>query len=536
MATAVQALGAAAPLLVVLGLMLGARWSAARAGLLGLAVALASGWLAFGLGTRVLPTWGPLPAAGGALLEALFLAATILWIVFPALAIHELQQRTGAVAVLRDAMGRLSGDPRVLALLVAWFFVLFVEGAAGFGTSVALAAPFLVAAGFGRVEAVAVALVGHAVGVSFGAVGTPILPQVAVTPYDGLELARATAAYHAVLGALMPLAAMLMVVRAFPGVRGRGIWGWTLFAAAAFLVPSTLVATFVGPELPTLVGALVGGAAFVAALAWARRRTGAGTAGAPTASTRPRAAGGSARHAAATTERGAAPAATPPDLLRAAAPYLALIAFVLATRLLPGARDALGGLAWSWRWGPFGGDFAPLYHPGTMLALGFVAGALVQRPGRAAVAGALARAGAQLRPVALALVAMLGLSRLMVHAGMIEELALLAATAAGAAWPLFAPFVGVLGTFVTGSATASNVLFTDFQLATARTLGLDPLPLLGAQGFGAAVGNIVCPHNIVAAAATVQLAGQEGAVLRRTLWVALGYALLGGILARFVFG
>ena len=522
MATAIQALGAAAPLLVVLGLMLGAGWSAARAGLLGLGVALAAAWLAFGLGTRVLPTFGPAAAAGGALLEAVFLAATILWIIFPALAIHELQLRTGSVDVLRLAMGRLSGDPRIVALLVAWFFVLFVEGAAGFGTSVALAAPFLVSAGFKRVEAVAIALVGHAVGVSFGAVGTPILPQVAVTPYTGLELAGATAAYHAILGTLMPLAAMLMVVRAFPDVRGRGIWGWTLFAAAAFLIPSTLVATFVGPELPTLVGSLVGGLAFVAALAWMRRRTAVVDGAAPTDAA----------------VRAAAPrsAIGPRGLLRAAAPYLALIALVLATRLWPGAREALSGLAWGWRWGPFAGEFAPLYHPGTMLALGFVVGALVQRPRRRDVAGALARAGAQLRPVAVALVAMLGLSRLMVHAGMIEELALLAATTAGAAWPLFAPFVGVLGTFVTGSATASNVLFTDFQLATARTLGLDPLPLLGAQGFGAAVGNIVCPHNIVAAAATVQLSGQEGAVLRRTLGVALGYALLGGLLARFVFG
>ncbi|MFN2322606.1 MAG: L-lactate permease [Trueperaceae bacterium] len=515
MTTLVQALAAAAPLLVVVGLMLGARWSAARAGLVGLAVALASAWLAFGLGTRVLPALGPTAAAGGALLEALFLAATILWIVFPALAIHELQLRTGSVDVLRLAMGRLSGDPRIVALLVAWFFVLFVEGAAGFGTSVALAAPFLVSAGFKRVEAVAIALVGHTVGVSFGAVGTPILPQIAVTPYTGLELSAATAAYHAIVGALIPLAAMLMVVRAFPDVRGRGIWGWTLFAAAAFLVPSTLVATFVGPELPTLVGSLVGGLAFVAALAWMRGRTRAVAGGAP--------------------EAPAASATGPRGLLRAAAPYLALIALVLATRLLPGAREALSGLAWAWRWGPFTGEFAPLYHPGTMLALGFVAGALIQGPRRRDVVGALSRAGAQLLPVAVALVAMLGLSRLMVHAGMIEELALLAATTTGAAWPLFAPFVGMLGTFVTGSATASNVLFSDFQLATARTLGLDPLPLLGAQGFGAAVGNIICPHNIVAAAATVQLSGQEGAVLRRTLGVALGYALLGGLLARFVF-
>ena len=100
---------------------------------------------------------------------------------------------------------------------------------------------------------------------------------------------------------------------------------------------------------------------------------------------------------------------------------------------------------------------------------------------------------------------------------------------------MFAPFVGVLGTFVTGSATASNILFSDFQQATAERLGMSPLPLLGAQGFGAAVGNIICPHNIVAASATVNLVGQEGEVLRRTLAPALVYALLGGMLALWVF-
>jgi lactate permease len=144
-------------------------------------------------------------------------------------------------------------------------------------------------------------------------------------------------------------------------------------------------------------------------------------------------------------------------------------------------------------------------------------------------------AALKLAPVTVALVAMLGLSRLMVYAGMVDALASAAALAAGAAWPLFAPFVGLLGTFVTGSATASNILFTDFQLATAERLELSVLALLGAQGFGAAVGNIVCPHNIIAAGATVNLTGKEGEVLRRTLGVALLYALLGGVLALLVF-
>lgn len=94
-----------------------------------------------------------------------------------------------------------------------------------------------------------------------------------------------------------------------------------------------------------------------------------------------------------------------------------------------------------------------------------------------------------------------------------------------------APLVGVLGTFVTGSATASNILFTDFQVATAESLGLPVPAMAGAQGAGAAIGNIVCPHNIVAASATVGLSGGEGDVLRRTALIALAYAGAIGVLA-----
>ena len=526
-----QALLAALPLLVILALMLGLRWSAARAGGVGLALTLLVAWFGFGYGTEVLPEIGVLNASAGALLEALFIAATIVWIVFPALCIHELQLRTGAIDVLRLAMGRLSRDPRIVALLVAWFFVLFVEGAAGFGTSVALAAPFLVSAGFRRVEAVTIALVGHSVGVSFGAVGTPVLAQVAVTPFSGLELSAATGIYHGLAGWLMPLAAMLLVTRSLPADQrlGAAAWGWTLLAAALFLVPHTLIATFLGPELPTLGGSLIGGALFVAALLLARRYTaGAGaaaSAGQVSGTKRPTRSGG----------RAAKAAKRPTAIVRAAAPYLVLVTLVLLTRLVPVLREALEGVTVAWSADAFGASFAPLFHPGTMLLVGFAVGALWQRASRPDVLSAMCTAAAKLIPVSLALVAMLGLSRVMVYAEMVDTLASAAALAAGSLWPLFAPFVGLLGTFVTGSATTSNILFTDFQVATAERLQLSVVALLGAQGFGAAVGNIVCPHNIIAAGATVNLTGKEGEVLRRTLGVALLYALLGGVLALLVF-
>ena len=129
--------------------------------------------------------------------------------------------------------------------------------------------------------------------------------------------------------------------------------------------------------------------------------------------------------------------------------------------------------------------------------------------------------------MALALLAMLALSRVMVHSGMIDALAA-AAARAGLLWPLAAPAVGVLGTFVTGSATASNILFSEFQVSTATALSLSPVAMLAAQGFGAAIGNVIAPHNIIAGSATVGLAAREGDILARTAPACALYALAGG--------
>jgi len=154
-------------------------------------------------------------------------------------------------------------------------------------------------------------------------------------------------------------------------------------------------------------------------------------------------------------------------------------------------------------------------------------------PHRASRQGALtpslSAALARLVPVALALLAMLALSRVMVHGGLIDALAEAAATT-GALWPLLAPLIGVLGTFVTGSATASNILFTEFQTGVAASLSLPPVAMAAAQSFGSAIGNVIAPHNIIAGSATVGLVGKEGEVLAKTLWLCAAAALAGGAL------
>jgi lactate permease len=132
--------------------------------------------------------------------------------------------------------------------------------------------------------------------------------------------------------------------------------------------------------------------------------------------------------------------------------------------------------------------------------------------------------------VALALVSVLLLSRVMVHSGAIDALAGTAATILGPVWPVAVPLVGTLGSFITGSATASNILFGGFQMSAAEASGLPPLLALAGQGFGSAIGNVIAPHNIVAGAATVGLIGREGAILKATLPVCLAYAMLGGLL------
>lgn len=494
------------PILLILILMIGWRWSAAAAGSLAMAVAVAIAFAGFGYGTTVYPNLGASGAVAGALAEATFVAATILWIIFPALCIYELQKHGGALDTLRCALAGLSDDPRIAAILVGWFFALFMEGAAGFGTPVALVAPILVSLGFAPVQALTLALIGHAVGVSFGAIGTPIFPQMAVTGYSGLQIGRWTALLHASLGwiLLMFLAAIASRGRLVAGPASSPasqIWRWVCLAAPAFLIPYLLIASLVGPELPTLLGALIGAAIFVLVLRW----------------------------------RGAADphpsGVSAVQLVWAGLPYLVLLGLILVTRLIPPLREALQSLVWQWSlFGTFSGSVQPLYHPGTMLLIGFILGGVSQGRSAPELWRAAGRASGRLLPVVVALIAMLALSRVMVHAGMIAELADTVASLTGAAWPLLVPAVGVLGSFVTGSATASNILLTDFQEAAARALGLPVLQLVAGQGFGAAVGNIVCPHNVIAGAATVGLVGREGEILRHTAFAALTYSAVGGVL------
>jgi lactate permease len=489
------ALIATAPLALIVFLMAGLRWSAANAGLIGLVAAVVGAIGFFGFGTRIHVEQGIAGALIGTGAEALFSAVGILWIILPALSLYELQRHSGAIDTIRTGLMSLSSDKTLLAVVIAWFFALFMEGAAGFGTPVALAAPLLVGLGFTPVVAVALPLIGHVAGTAFGAIGTPILAQYDVSGISGDEIALPTALLHA---SLAPLLVLSIVFIARTERFHAKYAAWAIFAAACFLLPYLGLAAFTGPELPTVGGALAGGLIF----AFVLRRKHAQQIGTLDAK----------------------------SLAWAAMPYALLVGLILVTRLVPQIGDALRQVVLAWTLpGPFAGSIEPLFHPGTMVLAGFLFGGLLQGRALAELASAVAAAVRRLVPVAIALFAMLAIARLMVHAGMIDALAA-TATRTGWAWLLLAPSVGAIGAFITGSTTASNILLTDLQLAAAIGLGLPPLLLIAAQGFGAAAGNSVALHNIITGAATVGLQGHEGDILRKTGPICLACLVGGGIL------
>lgn len=478
----VLALLAAVPIALLVVMLLVARVSAAKAAWIALAAALALAFTAFHFESLSASAGENL---AGVAAESVFISATILWILLPALAIHELQTRTGALDVLRGALTGAASDSAGRALLIGWFFALFIEGAAGFGTPLAIAAPMLVALGVRPVSAVTMALLGHVSGVAFGAIGTPVLAQAELTTLPATEIARATAFFTLTL-AWIPALYVLKIAREANSAPTPFPWQQGLGAALLFGVPFAVAAVWLGPELPTLAGALLGGIAYAALL---RRRR---PPRAVTASRRP--------------------------LGRAAAPYLALIALILASRLLPPVKDLATSVTLDWGlYGEYSGSMLPLYHPGTLLFAAFALGAVIQGARSTDLLHALRSAAARLVPALVALVAMLTLSRLMLHTGMISELASAGVQTLGSLWPGVAPSVGALGSFVTGSATASNVLFTNLQEQAATGLALPLAVVLAAQCTGAAIGNAMCPHNIVAGAAAVGAAGREGEILRQTL-------------------
>ncbi len=492
----------------------------------------------------------------GATLRGGMIALTLLWIIFGAILLLFTLRESGAVTTIRRGFMGISRDRRIQLIIVAWLFGSFIEGAAGFGTPAAVAAPLLLALGFPALAAVMMTLIIQSTPVSFGAVGTPILvgmgqslnvPQVeealaaaGITYTEFIyRLGVFTAMPHAVAGTLIPLIIVCMMTRFFGENRsfreGLGVWKFALFAGFSFVIPYLLVAVFLGPEFPALLGGLAGLAIVVTAARkglflpegepwdfpdrskWEKQWVGNITAEA-----------GEERHHM--------------TLLLAWTPYLLVAALLVLTRLpfLP-FRGWL--TSFSFTWSNIAGtslsqSVEPLYLPGTIFIIVALTTIFIHRMSKDEARMAWSDAAHKMAGPALALLFAVGLVRVFIdsntNASGLDSMPLvLAEYVAGIAqgsWPFFAPIIGAMGAFVAGSNTVSDLMFALFQYGVADRIGTSRIVILGIQAVGGAAGNMICVHNVVAASATVGLVGREGALIRRTIIPMTYYLIVTGTL------
>jgi len=491
------------PVLVVMVLMLGLRWSGARAsGAAWLSAVLVS-LLAFG-GTWHLLAW--------AQLKALWMALDVLYIVWGALLLYHLVQEAGAIQALSARLPAISSDRGLQVLLVSWLMVSFLQGMGGFGVPMAVCAPILVGVGYMPVTAVVMTALGHAWAVNFGSMSTAFTALLAVTDLPGGLLAPFSAL---LLGlAILPAGALV----AFIGTGWKGL----RHSFPALLVISLVMAS--GQYLLASNGL------------WSLAATGSAVLGIIALLLLAR-----LPRYRAEKQPPSAPTGKPEEQASfwwRVSPYLLLMLIGFAVVLIkplnaflsqasvqpqfPELSTAQGWLSPS----EAGRAFHFFSHPGTILLYTCLISACIYsakgllHPG---APGRILRAvRASAGDVTLGVIAMVGVASVMTASGMTNLLARgLSQSIPRAAYPAVAPFIGVLGAFLTGSNNNSNVLFGVLQMETARLLGLNVPLILAAQTAGGSLGSVMSPAKVIVGCSTVGLTNQEALVMRKLVPIEL---------------
>jgi lactate permease len=482
----------------------------------------------------------------GYTLFGFFKAFDILVIIFGAILILNTLKLSGAMATINNGFNGITTDRRVQAIIIGFMFGGFIEGAAGFGTPAALAGPLLVGLGFPPLAAALVALIYNSVPVPFGAVGTPIFggmstlqSNVEAAGIDAdtfmMALTKTIVLPNAIAGIFIPILGLAILTKVFGNEKSikpaLQALPFALFAGVAFMFPYAAIGYFFGPELPSLVGAFIGMVIVVIAAkkgflvpktAWDF----------PEQSKWPKIWKSNSD----TGDTGQAKM----SLLKAWSPYL-LIAIILVLSRIPafGLKDFLSGqeLTLNNIAGIDGLDYVLkwAYLPGT---IPFILVALFTQWHHKMPLMDIKKSWVltfkQVSGAAIALFAGVGLVQLMLNSGnnasgmnsMLNEMALATANVSGNSYPFFSTLIGMLGSFMSGSATVSNILFMSFQYETASILGFPEILILSMQAIGAGIGNMICINNIVAVAATVGCLGAEGKMIRTNAVPAFLYYLL----------
>jgi L-lactate transport len=502
--------------------------------------------LLFLIGIRRKPAWmASLAGLGTVVLMALFvyrmpvnmLLASVLygaanglmpigWVVFSAILLYRVTVESGRFEVLKDSVGSLTDDGRLQMMLIAFAFGAFIEGCAGFGTPVAVAATMLTGLGFSPFLAAAVCLVANTAPVAFGSIATPIITLARTTGLPLMRLSAGVGRICAPVSLFIP-AYMIFVMCGWAGL--RGVLPAAAICGAAFAGTQFLVSNFVGPELTDVLASVVAMGALVALFKIWKPRDQFDFGHVPPAKIRHK--GG--------------------DIFLAWAPFMCLVVLVLLWGY-PAFKSHLTAhdIAVNWpglhnlvqrvppvveKAGGYGAvyNFQWLSASGTACLFAAILGALVVGLPPAKFAKAFKDTCRQLVLAELTLAAVLALAFVMNYSGATGTLGL-AFAATGALFPLFSSVVGALGVFLTGSDTSANALFGTLQEVTANKLGMNPVLMAAGNSAGGVMGKMISLTSIaVAAAATSMKREDESRLFSFTLKHSVFLTLVIGLVVMF---
>jgi len=513
-------------------------------GLSSLAAAIPIFVLLFLLGVKRKPAWiAALSGLGAAaavaiifygmpidkLLSAVFYGAAnglfpIGWVVFTAILLYRITVEMGKFETLKDSVGNLSQDRRLQALLIAFAFGAFIEGAAGFGTPVAITAAMLTGLGFSPFYAAGICLLANTAPVAFGSIGTPIFMLQTITKLPLDRLSAGVGRICAPVSLFVP-AYLILVMGGWPAL--KGVLPAAALCGVAFAGTQFFISNFVGPELTDILASFAAiGSLIVLFKLWQPKDKFALAGEHTTETAAP--VHKDRKHAVAVAPR----PHTSGDVFMAWVPYLLLVIFVLLWAAKP-VKAVLDAQSLSFGWpglhnqiqqmppvvkatAPYAAPyrFAWLSAPGTSCLFAAILSALLLGMSPARFGRVFAGTVKQMLLPELTIASVLGLAFLMNYSGATATLGL-AFSATGAVFPFFSSMLGWLGVFLTGSDTSANALFGNLQVITATSLNLNPVLMAASNSSGGVMGKMISLQSVaVAAAATGMVTSDESRLFR----------------------
>ena len=435
---------------------------------------------------------------------------------------YNLVVHTKNMELIKKMLTSVSRDKRVLVLIIAWGFGGFMEGMAGFGTAVAIPAGILCGLGFDPIFAAMICLVANTTPVAFGSIGIPTVTAANVTGFSPHMTASYVVLQLAIMVILVPFF-LVFITGKHEGAKGLGdykeILFITLMSGVSFLIPQYLTAKFIGAELPAVIGSVCSMAVTII-LAKVMLK------------------GKSSKFDVEIEEKEDERSLTVKDALVAWSPFILVLVFLLLTStLVPAIHDPLSAIKSNVP--IYTGEGAAPYTftwvatPGVLILIAAFIGGIIQKCPIGEIFGVLGKTIVQMLKTIITIMAVLATAKIMGYSGMTQSIADFIVRVTGSFYPLVAPLIGSIGTFVTGSSTSSSVLFSKLQASTGAELNINQIWLVAANTVGSTAGKIISPQSIAVATAATATVGKESEILTKVIKYFVLFAVIYGLVCYF---